>query len=482
MNRRKRNAWAGWLVGFFCLAAAAQEDTAPPVSMSWSGYMQTDDRLDLNDAREFTWQEYRFDLRSDLKVQRKARFFSEVWVRDIGFPQLNYYSELQKSSSVLPMDLSLRKAYVEIYDAAIPSLDLSIGRQRFVWGTADKINPTDNLNPDDLEDIWDMGRHIGSDGIQAKYYLGKVTLSAVFIPFFRPAVLPAGAAAAAIKPKLPDMPGMSIHSVIDTLIFPALKPAESSSGAIKTAIHFTGFDASISYTYCRDDIPVLTGLALVPQAQSRSQADIDLRDGTVEIKEARSTYLFPRLHIAGVDLAGMIGRLGFWGEAAMYLPEKRIDMKTSFQGNDTVTQVFQSMHGISSSLYSQQASISGDPYIKFAAGIDCTLPWNMYFNVQYVHGFVHERGDSLEDYMFFNADWNFFNNKLKISPFGVILEIKNYGDFANSYAVVDQPQIAWLPVENAEIAVGVRLIDASSGTYFGNFKNNEAFLRIKYGF
>ncbi len=469
------------VLGALCLSAAAQ-DEKPSVSMSWSGYMQTDNRLSLTGEKDFTWQEYRLDLRSELKVERKARFYGEFWIRDLGFPQLNYLADLQKSGSVLPMDISFRKAYVEIYDAGITSLDLSIGRQRFVWGTADKINPTDNLDPDDLEDIWDMGRHLGSDGIQAKYYLGKMTISAVFLPFFRPAVLPSGAGVEGIKPKLPDLPGMVIRTTTDTLVLPSPKPRESSSAAIKTGVHFSGFDASLSYAYCRDDIPLLAGQVLVPQAQSRAQADVDLRDETVEIREARSTYIFPRLHIAGIDMAGMIGRLGVWGEAALYIPEKRVDMKTSFSGNDTVAQIFQSMHYLSSSLYTPQPSLTGDPYAKFAVGMDCTLPWNMYFNMQYVHGFVHERGDSLEDYIFFNADWNFFNNKLKISPFGIILEIKDYDDFANSYAIVDQPHISWFPVENAELNVGVRLIDAAPGTYFGTARNNEAFLRVKYAF
>jgi len=43
------------------------------------------------------------------------------------------------------------------------TLDIRIGRQRIAWGTADKLNPTDNLNPDDLEDIFDFGKHLDSN-------------------------------------------------------------------------------------------------------------------------------------------------------------------------------------------------------------------------------------------------------------------------------------------------------------------------------
>jgi hypothetical protein len=479
--------FAGCMVmGSLYLTGTAQEgkpqDEKSAVSMSWSGYMQTDDRLNLSGARDISWQEYRFDLRSELKVEKKARFCGEFWLRDMGEKDLKYLSDLKKSSSVLPIDISFRKAFVDIFDVGIPSLDLTIGRQRFVWGTADKINPTDNLNPDDLEDIWDMGRHLGSDGIQAKYYLGKLTLSAVYLPLFRPAVLPLGAASAAILPRPSSLSEMKIQNYIDTIIVPDSRPKESSSAAIRTSVHFTGFDASLSYVYCREDIPVLSEIVLFPQAQSRSQADVDMRDGSVEIKDVKSTYVYPRMHIAGFDFAGMAGRFGFWGEAALYMPEQGIDVKTSLGGNDTVAQVFQSLRYIPLLLADQPSPFSGTPYVKFVAGVDFSLPWNMYFNLQYAHGYVHERGDGIEDYIFFNADWSFFNSKLKISPFGIILEIKDYAAFEESYALVDQPQLTWYPVENAEINMGVRLIDASPGTFFSALKNNEAFLRVKYGF
>jgi hypothetical protein len=42
-------------------------------------------------------------------------------------------------------------------------LELTVGRQRIAWRTADRLNPTDNINAYDLEDIWDFGRHHGSE-------------------------------------------------------------------------------------------------------------------------------------------------------------------------------------------------------------------------------------------------------------------------------------------------------------------------------
>ena len=50
----------------------------------------------------------------------------------------------------------------------------------------------DNLDPDDLEDPWDFGRHLASDALSLTAWLGEASLQLVALPFFRPARLPGG--------------------------------------------------------------------------------------------------------------------------------------------------------------------------------------------------------------------------------------------------------------------------------------------------
>ncbi len=478
------------VLGLFSTQAAASDgetaspvapapETEAPVALSWSGYLQTDIRMNVNDPKDLSWQEYRLDLRPELKLGTKARFYGEIWMRELGFPQLHRFNELQKPGSILPLDISLRKAYVDIYGVGFPSLDLTIGRQRIVWGTADKINPTDNLDPNDLEDIWDVGRHFGSDGIKAKYYLGPLTLSAVFLPIFRPAILPQGGLAEELfLKKNSELINAIIDQKKDTVIMPELKPKESFSAGFKTAVHLTGFDASASYAYCRDDFPLLSEIIVTPQAKTTSQAILDVADGMLEIKEAKLKLIYPRLHIAGIDMAAMIGRWGIWGEAAVFVPEKRIKMQTTYEGNDSVPNVFSAINYKGA----KNPTLLDGPYIKYVIGMDFTFPWKMYISAQYAHGYVHERGDSLGNYIFMNADWSLFNNKLKITPFGIILEVKDFEHFNDCYALVDQPQLSWYPVDNAEIRIGVRLIQAQPGTFFSNLDTDEAFFMFKYSF
>ena len=83
----------------------------------------------------------------------------------------------------------------------------------------------------------------------------------------------------------------------------------------------------------------------------------------------------------------------------------------------------------------------------------------MYLNGQYLHGFVQERGASnLEDYFVFALDWKLLDDKLTISPLGVVVEIKNWKDIPNNYGILAAPSVSFVPVDNAQLTIGLHLI------------------------
>ena len=190
----------------------------------WSGYLQTDNRLRLCDDYEFSWQEYRLNLELEVKPSEKVKLYSEVWLRSWGFPEVQTSADLFNKDRVLPWNLAFREAYLDLYGFISDNLDLRIGKQRIAWGTADKLNPTDNLNPPDLEDIWDFGRHLGSDGIKGSYYLGDFTFTGVYVPMFTPAVLPRGDWSAALSPSMEMPAGLNLRNLTDSITMPAYKP------------------------------------------------------------------------------------------------------------------------------------------------------------------------------------------------------------------------------------------------------------------
>ncbi len=424
--------------------------------IKWNGYMQTDNRLRLKDDREFSWQEYRLDLKTEANPMENAHFYSEIWLRSLGFPAVQNSTDLASKDKVSPLNLDLREAYVDFYEFLSGNLDIRIGRQRIAWGTADKLNPTDNLNPDDLEDIWDFGRHLGSDGLKASYYLGDYTLTSVYVPIFTPAVLPRGDWASALSPSMQSPAGLTLKSLTDTIIMPENNPEESSITGVKISKNYFGYDFSLSYVYGRDDLPLARKVTFTPTGIP----------GEVDIA---SELIYPRIHITGIDMAGAIASVGVWAEAAVFFPEE-VTMTTDLSALGMEIQ--------------ESIALDDKPYVKYVLGADYTFKNGIYINIQYLHGFIHERSaGNLEDYFMFGLEWKLLDDKVKIIPVGGGVEIKNFEDIENNYALILTPELTYYPVTNAEITLGVRWIDGKNSTTFGRVKDNdELSLKAKYYF
>lgn len=447
------------IIGFLLLLCfscpfLAQESTGSEIK--WNGYLQTDNRLRLKGDNDFSWQEYRLGLKTEVKPTEKAHFYGEIWLRSFGFPRVVNTSDLVDKDKVSPLSLDFREAYVDLYGFLFDNLDLRIGRQRIAWGTADKLNPTDNLNPDDLEDIWDFGRHLGSDGLKASYYLEDYTFTAVFIPLFTPAVLPRGDWASALSPSMELPSGLTVRNSTDTIIMPENNLKESCISGVKISKKFFGYDFSLSYVYGRDDLPLAKKVTFTPTSTP----------GKVDIA---SELIYPRMHIAGIDMAGAIGDVGVWAETAIFYPEK---VKTT-------TDLSALGMGIPESI-----ALDDKPYVKYVLGADYTFKNGIYINGQYLHGFIHERGeDNLEDYFMFGLEWKLLDEKLKITPISGGVEIKDFRDIENNYAFILSPEITYRPVDNAEITLGTRFIDGKNTTTFGRVKDNdEMYFKAKYSF
>ena len=168
-----------------------------------SGELLTDQRVLLNEPNDWAWNENRLTIELNQRITDNSKFYSEVWLRNIGLPNINSSTDLYNKGIVDPYNLEVREAYVQLYGFLTKNLDVKIGRQRITWGTADKLNPTDNLNPYDLEDVLDFGRHRGSDAISFDYYFNsEFSLQGAFIPFFQPANMPVGIFADALTPNM----------------------------------------------------------------------------------------------------------------------------------------------------------------------------------------------------------------------------------------------------------------------------------------
>ncbi|MGQ9618343.1 MAG: DUF1302 family protein [Candidatus Aminicenantia bacterium] len=433
----------------FCLLLNAQEDEK---GLKWSGYLQVDHRMFTKDG-EFSFKEYRLDLQSEYKASENTKFFSEIWVRSLGFSSVSSSVDLFIKENISPVKFEIREAYFDIYGFLTKNLDIRIGRQRIAWGTADRINPTDNINPDDLEDIWDLGRHLGSDGIKATYYLKGLTIQGIFIPNFIPSVPPLpGWSSALIEPfTLPDFAkDFKLRNVHDRIVLPENNLKENMIAGLKLSTNIGGYDLSISYLYGRDDLPIL------------KYARIESISPTGEI-DVVANLIYPRIKVIGSDFSGSLGEVGIWGEAGLFFPEE-VKLKTSYLG-----------------LYSfESTALSDNPYLKYALGFDYTFRNGIYINTQYIHGFIHERGkENLEDYITIQVEWKLFHDKLKLIPVSGAVEIKDGKNFSYIY----YPSIEYRPFENAMILIGARLINSKGTSNFGKLKDmDEIWVKAKYSF
>lgn len=437
----------------------AQEDNR----LKLTGILQTDQRIIINN-NDWAWNENRLSFKLDKRVVENSRFYGEIWLRNMGLPAIASSHDLYNKGIVNPYNLEIRNAFVQINGFLTKNLDLRIGRQRMVWGTADKLNPTDNLNPLDLEDILDFGRRRGSDAVNLNYYFNtEFSIQGVFVPFFQPANLPVGIFANALNHEMEMPVGMVLKSFSDTLMMPKYNIAESSTLGLKFKGFAKGVDFSLSYIWGYDGLPFSAKNIFKP---------VDLTGGT----SMHSQLSFIRMHVIGADMATSIAGIGVWAEAAACIPEKNVVMINDFTAFYPTLPV----PATQDSLLLEK----NKPYIKFVIGADYNFSDGSYFNFQYSRGFFHERGNNnLNDYFFLQYEKSMLNNKLKIAPIGGGFVVTDWRNIKDNHAIVYKPEITYRATDNAEITVSTVIFDGKGDNLFAKLKNyNMLMFKLKYSF
>ena len=455
------------LITILTLAGLYAQDSS---SLSINGQLMNDERVLLKNSSPWVWNENRLELKLEQSLPGNAKFYGQVWVRNLGLPQIGQMTDLYNKGIVDPINLEIRQAYVQINNFVVDNLDLTVGRQIITWGTADKINPTDNLNPLDLEDVLDFGRRRGADALRLDYYLSNDWyVEAVAEPFFRPANLPIGVYADLLDPKqfiqLPQ--GLNMASFNTTLTVPGNSLSSQFIGGIKLKGFAGGFDFSLSYVYGRDYLPLFDVIDMqVLDAQGNTDVTVN--------------FYYPRHHILGADFAGNIFGIGVWGEAAAFLPKDDIKFTTVLHTVDMTQFPPQPVTLTQDSMLQPK----GKPYIKYVLGADYTFPGGVYANFQFVHGFLHERFiGGLNDYYLLRVEKSFFYDKLKIAPVSGAFVVSDYKDLKNNYTLLYMPQVIYKPNLNTEITLSLGLFGGKGSDMFSSLKDMDMLaVSIKYDF
>lgn len=305
-----------------------------------------------------------------------------------------------------PFDLLLFEAWVKINGFVLKNLDLTVGRQRLSWGTADKVGVVDNLNPVDLANFFTFDPDYFAErrpqtAVNLEYYFGAATkLQCVWLLERQYSPLPQGFA---------QLLGGGFGASAEVHVASREPLLRHTNLGLRLSTVLGKTDVGLTYYRGNFHLPVLTGLAA-------SATRLDLR------------YDYPGQQVLGADLAGEALGIGFWAEAAYVVPE-------SIRGS--VSRPVFVNGGLVDFVTAFPVFERG--WLRAVLGADTTLSWGtgLYLNLQYVRGFFDEgayaddykrlfqrgRGmffGELEDYVLGRAEYKFLRGDLKLELGGLV--------------------------------------------------------------
>ncbi len=421
-------------------------------SLRWRGELTSDLRLLADDSLAYERLENRAQawLSARLSKHIAAQAHARLFLTDYAAP--GDLVGLTDRTRLDPYRLESDALFVELRDVGLDGLDLRLGRQQIIWGSADRFHPLSNLNPLDLEDPLLFGAVIANEMISLSYrpdfWLGDedeptlddVALQLVFIPFFKPAQLPGSAGLAftdeevfahrantAVLRRLVDQQ-RALTAVGWTFAYEprVVLPERTLDNSMEAArLSWRLWDVDMGVSYFR-------GFDAFPRAE-KIRAQVDVTD-------VRSDILlsYPRKQVLGFDMATSLGFLdgaGFWAEVGVTLHD---DL---FRVVDT---------GPTIGINELEREFRAGAFVKATVGMDYTpTPW-LYINVQYLHGFLDEFGaGALHDYLVAGADF-------KLATDRVLLRLFPIFDLTDGSYVLF-PQLTFKPWTGGELSVGAFL-------------------------
>jgi hypothetical protein len=425
------------------------------------GYLQLDRRLELGgDSVRIADFYNRFRPEISSRLDPRLYVFASLDLRFYDFTTAGSTVDLEDVGRNFPTELTVWEAYANLSGVLVDGLDVTIGKQRIQWGTADELNPTDQLNAYDFSDLTNFTARVPSWAARLEYYVADLRLEAVWLPTFHPPILPRGGSQLFLLSRPLAAPqGATVRLDSDYLVFPS-RSLGNGSFAAKLAGYAAGFDYSLSYFDGFDGLPIPRRVELAPAVPPTPQP------GTL----AGKVWLtFPRVRTVGADFATERGGVGLWGEGALVYPKEVPLVTVVYTGPDSVVE--------------RGVALEDSPFLKSALGLDYMFPGGWYANIQWAHGLFFERGaGELHDYFVGRLEKKFSRDQLKLA-IGGALEIGRWSDLSGNYGWGAFPELTYAPLDNLEMVVGTFLVDGRGESLFGAWDDtDQAYLRLKVSF
>ena len=400
------------------------EEDEDGLQLEWGGKLQSDLRFRVERQAVGAWYDRRelpvgIDRNENIAgLDLKATYGDVEAVIDLdfviyGFSQdVDRLGDLSRREKVDPFRFEAHQAFIKIKNL-IEGLDLSVGQQLVLWGVGDQFNPTNNINPDDLEDVLLFGEQQGTFMVKTDYWVNEDwSISGVVVPIFKPALLPrSGELALASVDRIPVVDGelrrrlgaeraaaelAARHPTIVDRVIPVLpeRSIENMQIGYRIAGNIFGQDIAVSYYNGRTDFPIPIRNHTTQDATAQCSElfpETNCVDGLLKT-EAQVSY--PRMFSYGLNIAGELG-IGYRLEAALIVPEKQTIELTNDElalGIATVPAGEYDYDGDLRPGGPRPAVVEDTPFAKWVIGLDYTFSKEVYANVQWVHGLADEYG------------------------------------------------------------------------------------------
>jgi hypothetical protein len=345
-------------------------------------------------------------------------------------------------------ELSLYEGWVKVSDFLFKGLDLTAGKQRIAWGTADKIGVVDNLNPIDFANFLSFDpdyffERRPQTGINLEYFPGA-SIKVQLVGLLQNQVSPLPYGYGSLADKFFHLTSVVVAKGWDDT-------AVKTAWGVRVAARPLNVDLGLSYYRGNLSLPYLKSL------------DLGL------YCTASGTFYYPKASIWGLDLAGEAGGVGYWAEAAYVVPEN-VKGWMDFHGSLGMT---------------KPVSLFEDGFWKYIVGADYNFGRGLSANVQFLHGFFDEvdyganaaKMFGFRNGMFFGELGNYVLGRLEYKFAGDTVKLKAGGlieTTSNGTAVVVMPEAEFRVADAFNIVCGV--FAAVSGdrnkTKFGTFRDD----------
>jgi len=354
-----------------------------------------------------------------LKLKMEAQMGGAMGVADIDFDWLGYpqpvgatrpLGELSNRQDINNVRLEAHSLYVDLADFVVEGLDLRVGQQVVQWGVGDQFNPTNTLNPEDLENVLMFGKQAANAMVRADYSVGGLwSVSAVVVPVFKPAILPKSSIVGAVQtdrlPFIDEASRLRLHverelslDVGAPTIVRGVSVAEPDTSIenMQAMLRIAGavgeHDFAFSYYRGRNDFPVPilneTGQDITqrcdPASPTTCFANFIVTD---------STLAYPEMHVIGLNATGELpGAVGYRFELGAFIPER---LRTRIFNDDITIGGL----GRAAGEYPYITADGGPLHVlrphtffKWSLGLDYTVNERVYVNAIWVHGMTDEFG------------------------------------------------------------------------------------------